>query len=216
MMVDRTLFLIRSLWDQRCLDGLQGESDSIGDIHYGKRSNLDTTLHRLSGTTPELSNMGGFLATFRKIRGVISHNQLLRTSSQDKFGIESSPIKCLFHLVTVCLFIILPVPCNVNKVVFAAEPHVKYKKMLNKFLSRLGYFTNLCYYCSDKAYGFIEKHLVLEFWTTTKQMLFSLGFSQSYNLYEHAIVKFILKSYRSIDLKELYQKVKELNLALSN
>ena len=91
-------------------------------------------------------------------------------------------------------------PWNVNKAVFAPMSDVKYKKMLNKFLSRFGSFTNLCYYCSDKAFGFIEKHLVLDFWTNTKQMFSCLALAYHTGFYEHAIVKFILKSYRSIEI----------------
>ena len=59
----------------------------------------------------------------------------------------------------------------------AAESHVDDQKMFKEFLSWLGCFANLCYYCSDKAFSFIEKHLFLEFSSTTKQMLFSFGFS---------------------------------------
>jgi hypothetical protein len=68
---------------------------------------------------------------------------------------------------------------HVNKVVFAPESHIKDQNVLKKFLSGFGGFANLCYYCCDKAFGFIEKHLVLKFWSTTKQMLFSFGPSPS-------------------------------------
>ena len=76
-------------------------------------------------------------------------------------------------MVPVGLFIVPSIPGYVDKVVFAAESHVKDQNVMNKFLRGLGSFANLCYYCTDKAFSFIEKHHVLWFSTTTKQMLFS-------------------------------------------
>ena len=104
------------------------------------------------------------------MRGQVGRNKQLR------------PGKWLAHLVPVRLFSKQTISGHVNKVVFAAESHIKDQNVLKEFLSWFGSFANLCYYCSDKAFGFIEKHLGLEFSNTTKQMLFSFGFSPSSEL----------------------------------
>jgi len=83
-------------------------------------------------------------------------------------------------MVPVGLFVVPAISGHVDKVVFAAKSHEKDQNVIDKLLSRFGGFANLCYYCIDKAFSFIEKHLVLEFWTTTKQMLFFFGFIPSY------------------------------------
>jgi len=82
-------------------------------------------------------------------------------------------------VVSVRLFVVTAISRHVDKVVFAAKSHKKDQNVIDKLLSRFGGFANLCYYCIDKAFSFIEKHLVLEFSNTTKQMLFSFSFSPS-------------------------------------
>ena len=72
------------------------------------------------------------------------------------------------------------IPGHIDKVVFAAKSHIQDQQVKNKFLSGFGSIINLCYYCIDKAFGFIEKHHGLKFSTTTKQMLFSFAFSPLY------------------------------------
>jgi len=85
----------------------------------------------------------------------------------------------LAHLVPVSLFGVRTIPGHIDEVVFAAKPHIKDQKVQDKFLSGFGSVINLCYYCIAKAFGLVEKHHGLLFWTTTKQMLFSFGFSPS-------------------------------------
>jgi hypothetical protein len=46
-------------------------------------------------------------------------------------------------------------------------------------LSWFGDSINLCYYCINEALCLIENYHVMEFSTTTKQMLFSFGFIPS-------------------------------------
>jgi hypothetical protein len=103
----------------------------------------------------------------------------MQTALLNQIHIKLSPVKRLTHLIPVGQFCIQTISGHVDKVVFAAESHVKNQNMQYKFLSGFGGFANLCYYCSDKAFSFIEKHHGLRFSTTTKQMLFSFVFSPS-------------------------------------
>jgi len=70
--------------------------------------------------------------------------------------------------------------------------------MLNKFLSRFGGITNLCYYCTDKAFVLFKKHPVLEYWMIAKKIHFSRGLGPSCSFFEHVIVKFIVKNSRGL------------------
>jgi len=100
----------------------------------------------------------------------------------DKLGIKVNPVKRFLHLITEGFFVKTPLSGHIDEVVFTAESHIKDQNMLDKFLSWFGYSGNLCYYCIDEALSLIEKHHVLRFSNTTKQMLFSFGFSPSFRI----------------------------------
>jgi len=180
MMRNRTLFPGLSFGHNRCLNSLQGEACAVFHINNSHGADLYPTLNPLSGSAVKVANVRSFLAALWKIRRVISQNQILGTVASDKIYIESNPVKRFLHLVTVGLFIKNPVSGHVDEVVFTSESHIKDQKMLDKFLSWFGYPINLCYYCIDEDFSLIEKkHHSFEFSNTTKQMLFSFGFSPS-------------------------------------
>jgi len=93
--------------------------------------------------------------------------------------IKLSPVKWPTHLVPISLFGVRTIPGHVDEVIFAAKSHIQNQYVADKFACWFGCVANLCYYFSDKAFSFIEKHHVFEFWNTTKQVLFSFGFSPS-------------------------------------
>jgi len=88
-------------------------------------------------------------------------------------------MKGLAELIAVSLFAIGPISGHIREVVFASKPHEKDQQMSDKFFSWFGYSVNVFYYCIDEAFSLIEKHHGFVFSTTTKQMLFSFGFSPS-------------------------------------
>ena len=87
----------------------------------------------------------------------------MRATLMNQLHIERCSTKRLTYLIPVSLFSVQTVPSHVDEVLFAAESHVKNQNMQNTFLPRFGSFTNLCYYFTDKAFGFIEKHYGLKF-----------------------------------------------------
>src|SRR5271157_5603483 len=159
------------------LNSFKGQGRVVPSINHSYRADLYTWLNSLILSTPKTANMISLLSAFRHIGGIKSQDKFIRTALLNQVLIELCPVKWLTHLVPVSLFGVLTIPGNVNKVVFTAKSHIEGQNVQNKFLSWFGSFANLCYYCCDKAFGFIEKHHDLRFLSTTNQVLFSFGFS---------------------------------------
>jgi len=177
-MLNQGFTLIGSM-DFRCLYCLKGECCAVFNINYSDGSNFNTGFYSLSLPAPETANMCSFLSTLRQVRGIKGKYSLTGTMLLNKILIKRGPIKRLAHLVPISLFGIRTISCHIDKVIFAAKSHVKDQKVKNKFVPGFGCVINLCYYCIDKAFSLVEKHHGLWFSNTTKQMLFSFGFSPS-------------------------------------
>ena len=165
--------------DYRCLYRLEGECCSVWNINYPDGSNFNTGFYSLILSAPETANVCGLLSTLRHVGRIKGKYTFIGTMLLNKILIKRGPIKWLAHLVPVCLFGIRTISCHIDKVIFAAKSHVENQKVKKKFLSGFGRFINLCYYCIDKAFCLVEKHHGLWFSNTTKQVLFSFGFSPS-------------------------------------
>lgn len=175
MMVNIIFFLFRPFGDQWCLNGLKLVGGSIGDINNCKRPDFNTTFDSLCLTTPKSFNIRRLLPDFAEIRRIICQNEFFRTGRSDKLCIEANPIEWSFHLIPVRLFIVATISGHIDKISFPTESHIQNQCATDKFLRWLDRVINLCYYCIVKALSFIEKHLLLWFWSTTNEMLFSLS-----------------------------------------